>query len=136
VTLVIDVAVVTHLVVDYTYGHHTWDFRAPDIDRFFLVVAVRATFTVTAIAWTKTAFALTMLRLTDGWIKRALWFIIITMNAALGITALFFWIPCTPVQKSWTPTMQGTCWDPAVVLYYNIFSGGKLSSFSSPTKRS
>ncbi|KAK5651124.1 hypothetical protein OQA88_13263 [Cercophora sp. LCS_1] len=124
VTLVVDVAVATHLVVDYTYGHHTWDFRAPDIDRFFLVVNVRATLTVTAIAWTKTAFALTMLRLTDGWIKTALWFIIITMNIALGITALLFWIPCTPVQKSWTPTIQeGSCWDPTIVIHYNIFSG-------------
>jgi hypothetical protein len=126
--LVIDVAVITHLVNDYTYGRHNWDFRPPDIDRFHLIVAVRATFTVTAIAWTKTAFALTLLRLTEGWIKTALWVINVTMNAALGITALFFWIPCTPVQKSWTPTIQGgSCWDPKIVLDYNIFSGGTLS---------
>jgi hypothetical protein len=129
VTLVIDAAVATHMVDHYTYGRHTWDFRPPDLDRFVLVVAVRATFTVTAIAWTKTAFALTLLRLTEGWIKMALWFMIITMNIALGLSALFFWIPCTPVQKAWTPSMQGgSCWDPAIVLHYNIFSGGTLVS--------
>ncbi|KAK3899150.1 hypothetical protein C8A05DRAFT_37252 [Staphylotrichum tortipilum] len=124
VTLVIDAAVATHMVVDYTYGRHTWDFHPPDLDKFVLIVAIRATFTVTAIAWTKTAFAFTLLRLTEGWIKISLWVMIITMNVALGITALFFWIPCTPVQKSWTPSMQeGSCWNPTTMKHYNIFSG-------------
>ncbi|KAK4443381.1 hypothetical protein QBC34DRAFT_477870 [Podospora aff. communis PSN243] len=100
VILVINVALATHLVVDYSYGNHSWDIPPLDIDSFFLVVAVRATFTT------------------------ALWFIIVTMNIALAITALLFWIPCTPVRKSWTPTMKGgSCWDPAIVLNYNIFSG-------------
>ena len=122
------------MVVTYTYGRHSWDFQPPDLDEFILVVAVRATFAVTAIVWTKTAFAVTLLRLTDGWMKTSLWFIIISMNIAMGITCLLFWIPCTPLEKAWRPTRYlhaGSCWDANIVLNYSIFLGGKFS-FSGP----
>ncbi|KAK3317964.1 putative integral membrane protein [Apodospora peruviana] len=125
VVLVIDSGLATHMVVYYTYGRHSWDFRPPNVDTYTLVVTVRATFTVTAIAWTKTAFAITLLRLVDsGWMKKVLWVILVTMNLALGLTALFFWIRCTPVAMSWTPSMEGTCWfNVNMIKHYNAFSG-------------
>ncbi|KAK4444825.1 hypothetical protein QBC34DRAFT_498002 [Podospora aff. communis PSN243] len=123
VTLAIDSALATVMVVDHTYGRHTWDFRTPDLDQFVLIVAVRATFTVAAIAWTKTAFAITLLRLSDGWMKKVLWFIIVTMNIALAITAMTFWVQCTPLEKSWKPSIPGSCKDPTPKLHYDIFSG-------------
>ncbi|KAK0639067.1 hypothetical protein B0T16DRAFT_236397 [Cercophora newfieldiana] len=123
VALVIDAALATHMVVYYTYGRHTWDFHPPDLDGFVLTTAVRATLTVTAIAWTKTAFAITLLRLTDGWIKTTLKVIIVTMNIAFAATALIFWVQCTPIQKSWTPTMEGTCIGHFAAEFLGIFSG-------------
>ncbi|KAK4150047.1 hypothetical protein C8A00DRAFT_18365 [Chaetomidium leptoderma] len=124
VALVTDAGLATHMVVYFTYGRHSWDFQPPDIDAFVLVVAVRATFTVVAIAWTKTAFAMTLLRLTDRseWMKRLLWVVIITMNIAMGISALFFWIQCRPLARSWTPSIPGSCWDSKINERYNIFS--------------
>jgi len=114
------------MVVTYTYGRHSWDFQPPSLDGFALVAAVRATFTVTAIVWTKTAFAVTLLRLADGWMKKALWFIIFSMNIAMGLSALFFWITCTPLEKAWRPSLlEGSCWDPKIALNYGIFSGGE-----------
>jgi hypothetical protein len=124
VTLAVDAALATVMVVDHTYGRHTWDFRSPDLDQFVLIVAVRATFTVAAIAWTKTAFAITLLRLSEGWMKKALWFIIVTMNIALAITALSFWVWCIPLEKSWKPSIQGSCKDPLPKHHYDMFSGG------------
>ena len=47
--IVIDWALATHMVVYYTYGRYTWDFRPPSMDGFVMVSAVRATFTVTCI---------------------------------------------------------------------------------------
>ena len=43
--------------------NHFWDFAPSSTDRFFLVVNVGVSFTVTVIVWTKTAFAVTLLRL-------------------------------------------------------------------------
>lgn len=133
--LVIDAALATHMVIGYKYGRHVWDFppiRNPaQLDAFVVLASARATITITAIAWTKTAFAITLLRLTEGWVKRSLWFIIVTVNVSLGLSALFFWIQCTePLATSWTPSMPRTevsCWlHYETIGKYNIFSGGKF----------
>jgi len=130
--LVIDAALATHMVVRYKYGLHSWDWptaRNPaELDDFVMFAAVRATITITAIAWTKTAFAITLLRLTEGWVKRLLWFIVGTVNVSLAMSAMLFWIQCTePLAKSWTPSIrEGKCWlDFKTIEQYNIFSGCK-----------
>ena len=109
----------------YTYGRHTWDFRPPSFDDFILLITVRATFTVTAIVWTKTAFAITLLRISDGWMKKLVWFILITVNISMGMTAAMFWLGCTPLPKSWTPSiLEGSCWDGIFREKWAIVSGG------------
>ncbi len=113
-------------MVDFGFGKHSWDFAPPSIDRFFLVGNVRASITVTAIVCTKTAFAVTLLRLTDGWTKRLLYFVIVSINIAMGLSAFLNWVQCRPLAKSWTPTMEGTCWDASILTNYGIFSGGML----------
>jgi len=40
----------------------------------------------------------------------------------MGCSALFNWIHCTPVQKTWDFFVPGTCWDYSIVVNYNIFS--------------
>ena len=114
-------------MLDFGFGKHSWDFAPPSIDRFYLIIVTRATITVTAIVWTKTAFALTLLRLTDGWTKRLIWFIIVSMNIAMGLSAMLGWLQCEPLAKAWNPTMEGTCWHPKVLTDYSIFSGGTSS---------
>jgi hypothetical protein len=128
VALIIDDALATDLVKEFGFGKHSWDLPPAiqlNLDKFVLVLELRATFTIIAIAWTKTAFAITLLRLTDGWTKRFVWFIIISMNIALGISGLLRWVGCTPVRKSWTPSVPGTCLPQRVSLNADIFSGGK-----------
>ncbi|KAB5559648.1 hypothetical protein GE09DRAFT_62430 [Coniochaeta sp. 2T2.1] len=113
VLLVANVGVITAMVVYDQYGRHTWELDTPNSDSLFLLTCVRITLAVTALAWTKTAFAVTLLRVSEGWMKKLEWFIIISMNILRGLTALFLWIQCTPLRKSWTPSIQeGTCWWP------------------------
>lgn len=124
--LVVDVALATLLVVDLGFGKHSWDLpHTFNIDQFMLVITVRATFTLVAIAWTKTAFAITLLRLTDGWTRRFIWFVIISMNIALGLSALFGWVQCTPIKKTWHLEMPGKCWGEWVLIDYGIFGSGE-----------
>ena len=86
-------------------------------------------FGICSAIWSKTSFALTLLRLTDGRMKLVVWFIIISMNVAMGISALLPFVTCTPVERSWNPTItEGSCWDYQIVINYDIFSAGKCSA--------
>jgi len=89
------------------------------------VILVAGTFSVTAAIWSKTSFAITLLRLTDGRMKILIWCLIISMNVAMGLSALFPWVQCTPVQKGWNMSIPGTCWPAGTIVKYNIFSAGR-----------
>ena len=93
-----------------------------------LAINIAGSLSLVAATWSKTSFALTLLRLTEGWMKALIWFIIITTNIAMGLSALFIWVQCTPVQKSWNVFMDCTCWPPTVIVNYNIFSACEYTS--------
>jgi hypothetical protein len=106
------------------YGLHIWDFDVMNnMPPLLKIVNVAGSFSVTAAIWSKTSFGITLLHLTNGWVKNTVWVIIITMNIAMGLSALFPWVNCTPLHKAWDMFAEGTCWDPKVMVHYNIFSG-------------
>ncbi len=118
-------------MVQTGYGKHTWDifgqYPADIMNLGFRLLNVAGTFSVTAAIWSKTSFAVTLLRLTETerhW-KLALWFIIVSTNIAMGLSALFPWVSCTPVDKAWNMMTPGTCWPGYIIVYYNIFSAGE-----------
>jgi hypothetical protein len=80
---------------------------------------------IIAVACSKTSFALTLLRLTDGWMK---WFIIgllVLLNVTHAISAIFFWMSCNPPAKTWDVMLPGECWPTSVTVNYSLFVGGK-----------
>jgi hypothetical protein len=106
------------------YGLHIWDFDVMNnMPPLLVIVNVAGTFSVTAAIWSKTSFGITLLHLTNGWVKKTVLFIIISMNIAMGLSALFPWVNCTPLRKAWDMFAEGTCWAPEVTVRYNIFSG-------------
>ncbi len=119
-------------MVQTGYGKHTWDVFAqysPEVMTLgFRLVAVAGTFSITAAIWSKTSFAITLLRLTEGKWKLLLWFIIVSMNIAMGLSALFPWVSCTPIDKAWNMMEPGTCWPGYIITYYDIFSAGESLS--------
>ncbi|KAK1758832.1 hypothetical protein QBC47DRAFT_409662 [Echria macrotheca] len=106
------------------YGRHIYDvpFDTNLINRTIMVINMAGTFSLVAATWSKTSFAFTLLRLTDGRTKVFVWFIIVSINVAMGLSALFVWISCRPLQKAWMPLMDGVCWPPSFIVNYNIFS--------------
>ncbi|KAK4203375.1 hypothetical protein QBC40DRAFT_346246 [Triangularia verruculosa] len=113
----------TALMTDTGYGKHPWDKPGvspiPSIKELLLMMT-RATLTITAMSWSKTAFAITMLRFVDGWTRWGVWFIIISMNIAFGLTAMVPWLLCTPIHRTWDLSAEGTChpFNVSVVLAY------------------
>jgi len=121
--ITVESALLTYMTM-FGYGLHIWDFNVMEnMPRILIPVNAAGTFSITAAIWSKTSFGITLLRLTDGWIKKATWAIIISMNIAMALSALFPWISCTPLHKAWDMYAEGTCWEPRVMVRYNIFSG-------------
>lgn len=102
------------------FGKHPWD--NPNVPT--ILSMVRTTFIVTAATWSKTSFAVTMLRLCEGWVRWAVWFIIITLNAISGVNAMIGWVSCTPIQKSWDMTVEGKCLDLSTIIVLGYVAGG------------
>ena len=118
----IESGLLTHLVT-LGYGLHIWDFPLENMQAMMLPTTVAGTFSVTSAVWSKTSFGITLLLITDGWIKKLTWFCIISMNLAMFFSAFLPWVTCTPIRKTWDLSVQGgSCWDGRVIVYYDIFS--------------
>ncbi|EEY16829.1 conserved hypothetical protein [Verticillium alfalfae VaMs.102] len=74
------------------------------------------------IAWSKTSFALTLLRVVEGRMKWAIWFIMITVNLSITGMVIMTWARCSPVQKNYKTTLPGHCWDAKINADYMIFA--------------
>lgn len=123
VMLIVDNILTTILVQEYGLGRHSWDLIVSDPVKFTLILSSRATITITALVWAKTAFAVTLLRLTEGAVWRFLWFIIVSMNIAMGFSAAIPWIQCAPLAKGWDTSIDGHCWAPGVGVKIWIATG-------------
>lgn len=75
-------------------------------------------------AWSKTSFAITLLRISEGRIRWVIWAIIVSVNIILYLAACFMWLQCNPPAKTYTPWLDGECWDPHVIIAYNAFTAG------------
>jgi hypothetical protein len=77
---------------------------------------------ILAAAWSKTSFGITLLRISSGWTKWLVWFIIISVNVILGVSAIIMWTRCWPVRKLWFPDVDGYCWTPVTMERYQTFT--------------
>jgi hypothetical protein len=121
-------AVTTVLVDRLGLGHHAPLLADTTPVELTLLLSSRATLTITAIVWTKTAFAITLLRLTQGATRTLVWFIIISINVAMGFSAVVPWIQCIPLHKGWDSSIEGACWGPQVGVDIWIATAGAYLS--------
>ncbi|KAK3938971.1 hypothetical protein QBC46DRAFT_355427 [Diplogelasinospora grovesii] len=115
--------IMSRLVVNLGVGKYPCDIDPRNLSLIGLEGNIGNTVGTLAVVWSKTSFAVTLLRLTEGKTKMFVWAIIISMNIAMGLSALFTWIECTPIPKTWDRTIPGTCWDTKVSNGYGIFAG-------------
>jgi hypothetical protein len=111
---------VTILTVTNGFGKHVYQIPTDNADRLAILGLLATTFAITGQCWSKVSFAITLLRITKGYIRWFIWFAIISMNIFFALGALFFWIECTPLERAWKPLMAGTCWNPMVNITYGI----------------
>ena len=108
--------------VAFDFGKHGWRINWEEGDWLLLNMNLAGTFSIIAAAWSKTSFAFTLLRIAEAkWMRCLIWFFIISLNLALGGGVLITWIQCWPVEKTWRPSVEGSCWPKVYHVNYNIF---------------
>lgn len=120
-------ASLTSRIISLGYGRHVHTIDPSVLTLIGLLGYLSGVPVVLAIVWSKTSFAITLVRLVQGRLKAFIWFIIITMNLFMIISIINIWISCSPVEKLYNPTVPGRCWPINVIVDYAIFSGCKFS---------
>ncbi|KUI62909.1 hypothetical protein VP1G_10034 [Cytospora mali] len=84
------------------YVQKSWD------DRMLILVTISSCLITVGQTLSKTAFAVTLLRITERWQRWILWFIIVTLNVYLVVVLLINWTNyCGQTQYWWR--MPGVC---------------------------
>ncbi|KXX74856.1 hypothetical protein MMYC01_206697 [Madurella mycetomatis] len=108
--------------INLGFGRPLSQFNFDNLDIFLLYSNLAGTFSILAALWSKTSFAITVLRISSGWVKVLVWFIILTVNGSLGVAIAITWGQCTPIEKIWRPLLEGECWPKGIQVKYNIFT--------------
>ncbi|KAK4641831.1 hypothetical protein QC761_504290 [Podospora bellae-mahoneyi] len=108
--------------VTYGFGRSLSLFNFKNLNIYLLYCNLAGTFSILAACWSKTSFAITILRISNGWMKWLVWFIIVTVNLSLGVAIALTWGQCTPIAKIWQPNLEGSCWSKHYQVRYNIFT--------------
>ncbi|KAH8885743.1 hypothetical protein GQ53DRAFT_877182 [Thozetella sp. PMI_491] len=100
-------------IILFGFGKHANVARPTNLRTLVLTGNLSITFTVVSLSASKTSWALTLSRLTSGWIRGMIWFTIVTINLLFTATAFVYWLGCIP-------QITHTCLDPRVGMYLSI----------------
>ncbi|PSR90350.1 hypothetical protein BD289DRAFT_354458, partial [Coniella lustricola] len=91
-----------------------------------LCTIIATVFSVLGAAWSKTSFALTLLRITRASNSRILywgiWVVAVSLNAVLSFNALVWFVYCSPSAGAWNAKIHAQCWSRLVVVDYTRFA--------------
>jgi hypothetical protein len=57
------------------------------------------------------------------------WFLIITINISMAVSAIIPWIQCKPISARWDPTVKGECWPIQVGTKIWVATGAQSSLY-------
>ncbi|KAK1848118.1 hypothetical protein CCHR01_09234 [Colletotrichum chrysophilum] len=81
----------TLIIYEFATGYVLKDSSQQWDDRMHILINVSSCGTLIGQAWSKTAFGVTLLRMSNRWQKGILWFCIITMNIYMVVKVVFQW---------------------------------------------
>lgn len=79
------------IVHEFRTGYVLRDSSQRWDDRMHILINISSCGTLIGQAWTKTAFGVTLLRISNRWQKGILWFCIVTMNIWMILKVFFQW---------------------------------------------
>ena len=104
----------TSVSVTLGYGRHLSVIPEESLKKMPTVANVAGFFSILAALWSKTSFALTLLRISaEGtWIRKAVWGVILSTNAVMGLSAGLIWVTME-AQRRVGYFMFSTAWSGA-----------------------
>ncbi|PKS05033.1 hypothetical protein jhhlp_008399 [Lomentospora prolificans] len=108
-----DIIIIT-VSIAQGFGKHIYAIPPDHLSTIGLLGNIAATLTILSETFSKTSFAVTLLRLTEGRVKKFVWACIISSNLVMVTSALLHWVQCQPSEKSWKPQVAGTCTRPEI----------------------
>ncbi|KAL2130080.1 hypothetical protein VTI74DRAFT_6918 [Chaetomium olivicolor] len=122
-TMFIAESILCGRVINYGFGKYPCDIPAANLPHIaFEGAGLGSVFTILAIVSSKTSFGITILRLARDKLRVFLVVVVVAMNIAMLLQAVFVWVKCDPIEKNFRPMMPGRCWDLSVSNGYGIFS--------------
>ncbi|KAI0966212.1 hypothetical protein F4678DRAFT_303889 [Xylaria arbuscula] len=112
----------TTVAISLGWGQQPYDITPSAFPQILLSLLISGLFSILAVAISKTSFALTLLRISSGWVRWTIWFSIVTINVSMGLSLLFNWLQCTPVEKNFNLSVPGSCWPKTTLIGYNAFN--------------
>ncbi|PKS04997.1 hypothetical protein jhhlp_008363 [Lomentospora prolificans] len=118
ITVILDIATSTRVPAD----------PAATFQKLIILGLMSTTLALLSQAWSKTSFAMTLLGISNvkNWVTYFLWFAIFSMNISFVLSAIFFWVQCTPLEGFWNNSIELKCWNPTI----NIAYGMAVSAYS------
>lgn len=105
--------IVAHALITYEVtlglGKHIWDIDPQTLHKLGIIPHVSDTMGLLSLLFSKTSFGFTMLRLTSNRINMLIWVFITSMAILFLALILVIWLQCTPLAKTWNPTLPGSC---------------------------
>ncbi|KAI1369946.1 hypothetical protein F5Y08DRAFT_291778 [Xylaria arbuscula] len=114
----------TSVAISQGWGQQPYEISPSVLPQILLALLISGLFSILGATISKTSFALTLLRISSGWVKWTVWFAIVTINVAMGLSLIFNWVQCTPVQKNFIISTPGSCWPRETLIGYNTFASG------------
>jgi hypothetical protein len=99
-----------------------------DLSHFYTMIyygASELTVSIIAITLSKISFGITLLKLTNGWLKYYVCFAIATLAIFAIPAAIVPWTQCKPLAKTFLDLIPGTCVDKQPAIIYGRFQASE-----------
>ena len=96
------------------------------LERIAYYGASSLSISICAITLSKISFGITLLRLTDKWPRRYVYFAMSTLAIFAIPVAILPWVQCRPLAKTFVDIIPGTCIDKNPSVHYGRFQAGEL----------
>ncbi|KAL6706705.1 hypothetical protein ACN47E_005247 [Coniothyrium glycines] len=114
--------IITQIGQQLGFGKRTIDIPVQNLLRIAIGTQVASSISCFASTLSKISFGVTLLRLTSGPTRWFVWFCITTLFLIMLPSAFITYIRCTPLEKAWNPSVEGTCWPTRSLVGYGYFN--------------
>jgi hypothetical protein len=112
-------ATLASVAVSLGLGRHMGTIPTENIGKMAPIGLIMTTLIQIGSIWSKVSFALTLLRITEGYMKLIVWSAIVGINIFMGLSAVFSWIGCGQASERLNIS---NCVNAVVVLDYGMFA--------------